>query len=63
MNFKLIMFYYFIFKVIFLLKKEIIYVYFMGCYRELIYYFFCRYKYMYNKYYVVYLKREVVRSY
>lgn len=63
MNFKLIMFYYFIFKVIFLLKKEIIYVYFTGCYRELIYYFFCIYKYMYNKYYVVYLKREVVRSY
>lgn len=61
-NFKLIMSYYFIFKVTSLLKKEITHVHFTGCHRESIHYSLCIHKYMHNKYYVVHLKREVVRS-
>lgn len=61
-NFKLIMSYYFIFKVTSLLKKEITHVHFTGCHRESIHYSLCIHKYMHNKHYVVHLKREVVRS-
>lgn len=61
-NFKLIISYYFIFKITSLLKKKITHIHFTNYHKKSIHYSLYKHKYIHNKHYIIHLKKKIIRN-